>query len=317
MAHILITGGAGSIGSSLAEALLTTCGHDVTVVDNLLTGSPENLPSHKKLTFIKADVNDFHEISSIMTNRHFDYVFHYAAVVGVERTLLHPRMVLDDITGIRNVLDLCKNTGVKRVFYSSSSEVYGEPVEIPQHEETTPLNARLPYAIVKNVGEAYCRTYQEEFNLPYTIFRFFNTYGPHQSEDFVVPIFLEKALAGKDIPVIGDGSQTRTFCYIDDNVDTAIAALKNPQTENQTMNIGNNTAITIKQLAELIIRISGSTSKIIYLPERKRGDMKRRLPDISKMRTVLDRDLIPLEEGLMRMIEARKGVRKEATVAQI
>ena len=103
-------------------------------------------------------------------------------------------MVLEDIQGIKNVLDLCKSTGVKRVFYSSSSEVYGEPVELPQHEHTTPLNSRLPYAIVKNVGEAFCRSYQQEFGLEYTIFRFFNTYGPKQSTDFVMSKFLKKPL---------------------------------------------------------------------------------------------------------------------------
>ena len=112
-----------------------------------------------------------------MTSGGFDYVFHYAAVVGVHRTLQNPLAVLRDIDGIRNILELSKNTGVKRVFYSSSSEVYGEPVEIPQNESTTPLNSRLPYAIVKNLGEAYFKSYQQEFGLDYTIFRFFNKIG--------------------------------------------------------------------------------------------------------------------------------------------
>jgi UDP-glucose 4-epimerase len=111
----------------------------------------------------------------------FDYVFHYAAVVGVKRTLENPVLVLEDLQGIRNVLTLCKNTGVKRVFYASSSEVYGEPVHLPQHEHNTPLNSRLPYAVVKNAGESFCRSYFQEYGLEYTIFRFFNTYGPKQS----------------------------------------------------------------------------------------------------------------------------------------
>lgn len=107
-----------------------------------------------------------------MTSYQFDYVFHYAALVGVKRTLDNPVMVLEDIQGIKNVLDLCKSTGVKRVFYSSSSEVYGEPVELPQHEHTTPLNSRLPYAIVKNVGEALCKSYQQDldWNIPFLDF---------------------------------------------------------------------------------------------------------------------------------------------------
>jgi len=106
---------------------------------------------------------------------------------------------LDDLQGFRNVLTLCKNTGVKRVFYASSSEVYGEPVHLPQHEHTTPLNSRLPYAVVKNAGEAFCRSYYQEYGLEYTIFRFFNTYGSKQSPDFVVSRFINMALQNKPI----------------------------------------------------------------------------------------------------------------------
>src|SRR6185369_10068764 len=115
---------------------------------------------------------------------------------GVKRTLSNPVMVLNDINGIRNILNLSKNTGVKRVFYTSSSEVYGEPVEYPQNEHTTPLNSRLPYAIVKNVGEAFLRSFKKEYDLDFTIFRLFNTYGPKQSVDFVMTRFLSLALKG-------------------------------------------------------------------------------------------------------------------------
>lgn len=132
-------------------------------------------------------------------------------MVGVKRTLDNPVMVLDNIQGIKNVLDLCKSTGVKRVFYSSSSEVYGKTVELPQHEHTTPLNSRLPYAIVKNVGKAFCRSYQQEFGLDYTIFRFFNTYGPKQSTDFVMAKFLKLALNNEDITVYGAGIKLEHF----------------------------------------------------------------------------------------------------------
>ena len=162
-----------------------------------------------------------------MTSYQFDYVFHYAAVVGVKRTTDNPVMVLRDLDGIKNVLDLCKNTGVKRIFFSSSSEVYGEPVELPQNEETTPLNSRLPYAVVKNVGESFCRSYQKEFGLDYTIFRFFNTYGSKQSTDFVISKFLNAALSNAPITVYGNGQQNRTFCYIDDNTECILTILEN------------------------------------------------------------------------------------------
>jgi UDP-glucuronate decarboxylase len=210
MRKILITGGAGNVAGSLANRLVQDPDNFVVIVDNLLTGKLDKLPpgTFKNWKFIKADVNQFADLSPIMTAFSFDYVFHYAAVVGVKRTLDNPKMVLDDIDGIKNVLNLSKNTGVQRVFFSSSSEVYGEPFEIPQHEETTPLNSRLPYAIVKNVGEAFFKSYYQEYGLEFGIFRFFNTYGPRQSTDFVISRFIDLALKGEPITIYGDGSQT-------------------------------------------------------------------------------------------------------------
>ena len=187
-----------------------------------------------------------------MLRRYFDFVFHYAAVVGVKRTLKNPMMVLEDIEGIKNILLLSKNTGVKRVFYSSSSEVYGEPFEIPQNEKTTPLNSRLPYAIVKNIGEAFFKSYQEEYGLDYTVFRFFNTYGVNQSDDFVVPIFIKLALKNDPIHIYGDGLQTRSFCYVDDNVDACINAINAPSCLNDVINIGSDKEQTILSLAQEI-----------------------------------------------------------------
>jgi nucleoside-diphosphate-sugar epimerase len=302
MMKILITGGAGFIPSATAKKLLEDNSNFVVLVDNFLTGSPRNIPSHSNCKFIKCDVNNYHDIAPIMSSYQFDYVFHYAAVVGVKRTLENPKMVLDDIQGIKNVLDLSKNTGVKRVFYSSSSEVYGEPVHLPQNEETTPLNSRLPYAVVKNVGESYFKSYQQEFGLDYTIFRFFNTYGVNQSTDFVMAKFIRLALAGDDITLYGDGSQTRTFCYIDDNTEACIHAMKNENFVNQVFNIGNDTIVTIKELAEIILQISGSNSKIVYLPALPDGDMTRRQPDITKMKSLLNRDLTPLKEGIRKVL---------------
>ncbi|MCU0382891.1 MAG: NAD-dependent epimerase/dehydratase family protein [Cyclobacteriaceae bacterium] len=306
MKKVLITGAAGNIGSALAHKLSSFGKYTVTGVDNFLTGSAHKLPAlSTSFHFIKADVNNFNDISSIMTANKFDFVFHYAAVVGVQRTLDNPIKVLEDIQGIKNILDLSKNTGVKRVFYSSSSEVYGEPVEFPQNEATTPLNSRLPYAVVKNVGESFLRSYQKEYGLPYTIFRFFNTYGPRQSEDFVVAKFLKLALEGKPITLYGEGKQTRTFCFIDDNLDTTWACLENNHCINDVMNLGNDNEISIKELAEKIISITNSKSPIIHLPALAEGDMTRRKPDISKMRAIINRPLTTLEEGIQITIQQR------------
>src|SRR5690349_21786743 len=237
MKSVLVTGAAGNIGSALVERLLREKSYHVVAVDNFLTGAPEKLPApQENFTFIQADVNNYNDMIAIMTAYRISYVFHYAAVVGVARTLKNPIQVLRDIDGIRNILDLSKNIGVERVFFSSSSEVYGEPVEFPQNEETTPLNSRLPYAIVKNVGEAFLRSYHREYGLPFTIFRFFNTYGPRQSKDFVITRFIMQAMAGEDITVYGDGSQSRTFCYIDDNIDTVVKCLRGDGGLNDVIN---------------------------------------------------------------------------------
>jgi UDP-glucuronate decarboxylase len=308
MARILVTGGAGFIASELAIRLAADPGNEVVVVDNLLTGNVRKLPhpAPPNLHFIKCDVNRFEDISSVFYAYRFEYVFHYAAVVGVKRTTDNPVMVLRDIDGIRNVLDLSKNMGVKRVLFSSSSEVYGEPVEIPQNERTTPLNSKLPYAIVKNIGEAFLRSYQKEYGLDYTVFRFFNTYGPKQSHDFVVSKFIRAALAGEDITLFGDGLQTRTFCYIDDNIDACLTAFHGKDVINDVVNIGSEVEITIKGLAELIIELTASPSRIVHLPPLEEGDMTRRMPDVTRMRLLLGRDPLPLREGLQRILAGMK-----------
>lgn len=308
MIKILITGGAGNVGGSLASRLVDNDNFFIVIVDNLLTGKKSNLPdeSKKNWKFINCDVNDIFQISSVMNTHNFDYVFHYAAVVGVKRTLENPIMVLNDINGIKNILELSKNTGVKRVFYSSSSEVYGEPVSLPQFEDTTPLNSKLPYAIVKNVGEAYFRSYFKSYGLEYTIFRFFNTYGPKQSEDFVISKFLNMAIRNDDITLYGDGLQTRTFCYIDDNNDATINALINNEGINDTINIGNDVEFSILDLAKICIEVTGSKSKIVNLPPLKEGDMTRRKPDIQKMKKILNRDLTPLKDGIIKVFNARQ-----------
>jgi nucleoside-diphosphate-sugar epimerase len=304
MKTVLITGGAGFIPSSLAEALLSTNRYYVVALDNYLTGKRQHLSAHPNYKFIKGDVNDWKDISSIMLHFSFDYVFHYAAVVGVNRTIENPKLVLDDIKGLQNVFDLAKNTGVKRIFFSSSSEVYGEPVHLPQHEHETPLNSKLPYAVVKNIGECFCRSYAKEFGLPYTIFRFFNTYGPRQSEDFVVAKFLRAALRNDDITIYGDGSQTRTFCYIDDNIEFTLKVLEENLFVNDVVNVGNDHLTSVQELAETIIKITSSKSKVINLPPLAEGDMTRRQPDIARMKDVLRRPLLSLDQGIATILRS-------------
>ena len=306
MINILITGGAGNVGSALAKKLINNKNYFVVIVDNLITGSVEKLPNYScdNFKYIKANVNNYEEIASIMLTYKFNFVFHYAALVGVKRTLENPLDVLNDVNGIKFILELSKNTGVKRVFYSSSSEVYGEPVEFPQNEKTTPLNSKLPYAIVKNIGEAYIKSYNKMYGLEYVIFRFFNTYGPHQSNDFVIKKFINSALNNLDITIYGDGNQTRTFCYIDDNIDACVKIFDHNFLINETINIGNTNETSILNLANKIIKLVGSKSKIVHLPALEEGDMTRRLPDNKIMMSVLERELISLEDGIKKIVKS-------------
>jgi nucleoside-diphosphate-sugar epimerase len=308
MRKILVTGGAGNVGGALVEKLIQDKTNFVVIVDDLSTGFLSKLPSAQieNWKFIKADVNNYREISSIMLAYNFHYVYHFAAVVGVIRTQENPVSVLNDISGIKHILNLAKNSSVKHVFFSSSSEVYGEPVELPQHEHRTPLNSRVPYAVVKNVGECFLKSYEQEYGLPYTIFRFFNTYGPNQSTDFVMSRFLSLALKNQDITIYGDGSQTRTFTYVDDTVDTCVTIMNKKLLVNDVINIGSEKLMTVLELANLVILVAKSQSKIVHLPPLKEGDMTRRQPDNTKMKEILGRELISVEEGIKRMMASEK-----------
>jgi UDP-glucose 4-epimerase len=308
---VIITGGAGNIGGSLARALAHRDDIQLLVIDNLQTGSLDKLPPlSDRVEFVRADVNRYLDVAPVFTSFRPDFVFHYSATVGVARTLQNPMMVLDDIEGLRNVLTLCKGTRVRRAFYASSSEVYGEPVELPQREETTPLNSRLPYAVVKNLGEIYFKTYQREYGVPHTIFRFFNTYGPLQSEDFVISKFIAQALDGGEITLYGDGRQTRTFCYVDDNVDFQILCMDKDLFVNDTVNVGSEIEIEVRELAQLVVELIEPNARIVHRPALPEGDMKRRQPDNSRMLGALGRDLVPLREGILRTADFIRSKRQ-------
>jgi len=301
MATILITGGAGNVASSLAERFAKNEQNVVVVFDNLSTGKREKVPTeYENCFFIEGDANDFDQLNLVFEKYDFDYVFHYAAVVGVLRTLENPINVLHDIEGFKHILKLSVEHKIKRFVFSSSSEVYGEPVEIPQFEDSTPLNAQLPYAIVKSVGESFVKSYSQMHGLDYTIFRFFNTYGPKQSTDFVISKFITQAKNNEDITIYGEGNQTRTFCYIDDNTEFTEHIIENDLFINDTVNVGNDDEMTIKELATKIIEITNSDSKLVHLPALKEGDMMRRCPDISKMKSAFHRELTPLKEGILK-----------------
>jgi UDP-glucose 4-epimerase len=307
---VLITGVAGNVGSRLAKHILSSFPDIVVVgVDNFLTGNAENIRSaslHNNFVFVEADCNDYEAMFSVFRERGIDYVFHYAACAGVERTLANPSLVFRDLEGIRNISKLSLEFGVKKIAYSSSSEVYGNPSALPLEVGVSPINPTLPYAMVKATAECYFRAFHSDLKTPYLIFRFFNTYGPEQSEDYVIKRFLMRAMKGADLHIFGDGSQVRTFLHSDDNVVATTKAMFSGL-ENVTLNVGSSTLCSIKELAELIIRVTDSSSNILYLPCRKEGDVMLRQPENSLFLRLLNRDETTLERGLVLTVRELNG----------
>lgn len=299
----LLTGGAGFIGSHLTEALLAA-GHKVVVADDLSTGHQSNLPKHANLTFTNCDVNS-PALAELFTQHNFDWVFHYAAVVGVKRTLEHPASVMRDLEGMRQIMELARKHGVDKVLFASSSEVYGEPLELPEREDG-PTNAKLPYAVVKLAGEKYLEAYHQEFGMRTTALRLFNVYGPRQIDTaygFVVGIFLKQMLSGKPPTVFGDGTQTRDFVYVKDNVAATLKAMEAKTTDGEVVNLGTGKHLTIAQLAEAVIKTCGAALKPQFLPARP-NDIMQRYPEVTKFRKLLDYQFrYSLEEGLRETME--------------
>lgn len=301
---VLVTGGAGFLGSHMASRLLSE-GSKVVCFDNLTTGKKTNIEEflqNPNFTFVEGDANKLEDLALVFREHKVNYVFHYAAKVGVKRTIEQPLDVMRDIDGIRNIMELSRQHNVSKVIFSSSSEVYGEPVEFPEREDGH-LNAKLPYAVVKLVGEKYCELYHKVYGLPTCALRFFNIYGPKQDSSgygFVVGIFLKQALSGQPLSVYGDGTQTRDFVFVDDNINASLIALLNDQTNGEVVNIGTGRPMTVLDLAESVIRISGDDKlRIKFLPERANGEIRHRFPDISKMRKLLQyQPKYSIEKGL-------------------
>ncbi|MBI2024357.1 NAD-dependent epimerase/dehydratase family protein [Candidatus Giovannonibacteria bacterium] len=300
----LVTGGAGFIGSHLSQGLLDM-GARVIVLDDLSTGKKENMKDflkNPKLFFIRGDANNLNTLKNIFASYKIDYVFHYAAKVGVVRTYEDPLGVLRDLEGFRPILELSKKNKIKKAIFSSSSEVYGNPLELPSKEDGA-LNPKIPYAAAKLVGEHYFRFYFHKLGLPATALRFFNVYGPRQessSYGFVTGIFIRQALEGKPLTVYGNGTQTRDFVFIKDNVRAAIATLFAPKTDGEVINLGSGKPSTILNLAKKIAKVSEDPKvKIKFVPRPEHDFILYRHPHVSKMKQLLG--FLPeysLEDGL-------------------
>lgn len=293
----LITGGAGFIGSHLAYSLLTS-GHDLVILDNLSTGASTNLNSiEQKYQFINGSILDKKLVESLVENS--DFVVHLAAALGVLKIVNQPLESLKiNVQGTENVLEAVDKYK-KPVLIASTSEIYGKNYKVPLNEEDDrvlghPLIARWSYSEAKAVDESLAYFYFLQNNLSVRIVRFFNTVGPRQVGNYgmVLPRFVKSALAGEPLQVYGSGDQIRCFCHVSDAVRALILIMDSAKTIGQVFNVGNNQQVSIMQLAERVIQITNSESKIIkvaYEEVYPEGfeDMQMRVPDISKIKKVL------------------------------
>ncbi len=301
---VLITGGAGFIGSHLCDALVER-GYHVTCVDNLLTGSADNvahLLGNPAFTFIDLDVTNY-----IYITGEVDAILHFASPASPIDYLELPIQTLKvGSLGTHKTLGLAKEKNA-RFLLASTSEVYGDPLVHPQSESywgnVNPIGPRGVYDEAKRFAEAITMAYHRYHGLNTAIVRIFNTYGPRMRirDGRAVPTFLSQVLRGEPLTVFGDGSQTRSFCYISDLVDGLVRLLESEIHE--PVNLGNPAEMTVKDLAETIIRIAGSDSRIEYSPLPV-DDPKVRQPDISRAKTLLGWEpAVSLEEGLGKTLE--------------
>ncbi|MBA7673412.1 Bifunctional polymyxin resistance protein ArnA [subsurface metagenome] len=312
----LITGGAGFIGSHLAEKLLKM-GDEVTVIDNLSTGKLENLRHLKKNSdfyFILGTVTNETLIEELIS-RH-DIIYHLAAAVGVELIVNNPVEVIEtNILGTQTALKIA-NRYKRKIVIISSSEIYGKSEDLPFKEDDDcilgpTVKSRWNYACSKAMGEFLALAYYKEEKLPVVILRLFNTIGPRQSGKYgmVVPRFIQQALANKAITVYGDGQQTRCFTYVTDVVEGTIKLANHPKAVGEVYNIGSNEEISIGDLALKIKKLTKSASQVKFIPydqayEKGFEDMRRRVPDISKIKYLIGYEpKIKLEEALKRIID--------------
>ncbi len=301
--RVVITGAAGFIGSHLSDALLDR-GYAVVGIDNLLTGDLANIAhiKNRDFEFIKHDVTNYINVDGPVY-----CVLHWASPASPIDYLELPIPTLKvGALGTHNALGLAKAKGARFVI-ASTSEVYGDPLEHPQKEtywgNVNPIGPRGVYDEAKRFAEAITTAYHRYHGLDAKIVRIFNTYGPRMRvrDGRAVPAFMSQALRNEDVTVFGDGSQTRSFCYVSDLVDGIIRMMESK--ENSPINIGNPAEMTIKQIAETIIEMTGSTSTIIYQPLPE-DDPKVRKPDITRARTLLGWEpKVDLREGLTKTIE--------------
>ncbi|MBU1042972.1 MAG: GDP-mannose 4,6-dehydratase [Candidatus Omnitrophica bacterium] len=317
---ILLTGGAGFVGSHLAESLLND-GHELTVVDNLITGSKENikhLEDKAEFRFIEGSILDYKLMLKLVTE--CECIYHLAAAVGVKFVIDNPLdSLITNVRGTEIIFELA-HIFHKKVFFASSSEVYGKDADVPFSEDDDRImgsvsKSRWGYAFSKGFDEFLAIAYAQEKKLPIVIGRLFNICGPRQSHNYgmVIPRFVEQALKNQPITVYGDGQQIRSFTYIDNVVKAIKSLMDNPQAYGQIFNIGNSNFISIGEIAQKIKQLCHSNSEITYIPYSQVygenfEDMFYRVPDTSKIEKLTGfNPSIDLDEMLKIIINYHRG----------
>jgi UDP-glucose 4-epimerase len=318
--RVLITGGAGFIGGHLAEALLDG-GHQVLVIDDLSTGSIDNITHLKGRRGFEYTIDTvFNDgVVAELVDR-ADVIFHLAAAVGVKLIVQQPVHTIE--TNVHGTEVVLRHAAKKQklVFIASTSEVYGKSTDVPFHEDADLVMGatsrhRWAYACSKALDEFLALAYWKQKQLPVVIVRFFNTVGPRQTSRYgmVVPTFVKQALEGEPITVFGDGSQSRSFTYVGDVIGALLKLMVEPRAVGQVLNIGNPQEVTIRELAERIKHMTGSSSPIVTVPYDEAydpgfEDMPRRVPDLSKIRALIGYEPRVALDGIIERViaEARQ-----------
>jgi nucleoside-diphosphate-sugar epimerase len=314
MSKILVTGGAGFIGSNLTEALLER-GHWVRVLDDFSTGKQQNLvfdKTYPSLEIVEGDIRDLPTCQKAVQG--MEYVFHQGALPSVQRSVEDPEgSNAVNVGGTLNVLLAARDHGVKRVIYAASSSVYGDTPTLPKHEEMPP-NPLSPYALQKHVGEHYCRLFYQLYGLETISLRYFNIFGPKQDPNSlysaVIPKFIDALLEGRPPIIFGDGEQSRDFTYIENVVQANLLAMSAEQLHGEAVNIACGQRISLNQLLNVLKEILGSKQDPIYQEPRK-GDVKHSLADIRKAKEMIHYEpKVGIETGLKKTVDFFKNQKK-------
>ena len=316
MKRILITGGAGFIGSHLVDRLLNSDVEQITVVDDFNDFyQPEikrrNIVSHLKdqrYRLVEADIRDAKALEQSLANTQFDCVVHLAARAGVRPSLSQPRLYNEtNVNGTLNLLELARQRGIKQFVFGSSSSVYGINAKVPFSEDDPIRQPISPYAATKGAGELLCHTYSHLYGIRCVCLRFFTVYGPRQRPDLAIHKFARLISEGKPIPVFGDGTTRRDYTYIDDIIDGVVASINYDQSDYEVINLGESRTVELRELIALLEKELDAHAVIDRQPAQP-GDVPQTFANITKARKLLGYNpQTQIEEGLRKFVDWFRG----------